>query len=206
MAKYSYEERLEAVLRVVEQGLSYQETSTLAAFDAARTAPINPQDIHKSQENFSQNMYYNYLHTETSELASALDEADLPELPQGEFEISVDEVQVLDSAAGIKTEDIELPALYADDFVDEDGNLVPYEREFGEWSDGVDKPIWTSLYSMDIHGEGNYFTYLDFATDEEKVLTMTFFVDEDELDSAFLLFEGPNQEDINNYQYVDIRP
>ena len=237
-------------------------------FDNARTGSIDEHNIYGEQEVFSRMMNYNYFRVDEAqgnEFIPALDEADLPEFSQGEFEITVDEIKVLNSATEIKKEDVELPALYSTDFVDEEGNLVPYEREFGEWGDGVNKPIWTpsgetelanrkllslkvkiknktgenagtqiqpvlvhlrenggtyerilkrsyrefmeavSLYSMDIHGEGNHFTYIEFAKDEEKVITMTFFVDEDELNSAFLLFEGLNQEDVTNYQYVDVR-
>jgi len=62
-------------------------------------------------------------------------------------------------------------------------------------------------YSMDIYGKGNAgkgFYFVDFEKDEEKRITITFLVDEDELDSAFLSYQSGGSDEPENY-YVDVR-
>ena len=62
-------------------------------------------------------------------------------------------------------------------------------------------------YSMDTYGDGNSgkgFYFVDFGKDEEKLITITFLVDEDELDKAFLSYEGGGLDEPEN-SYVDVR-
>jgi hypothetical protein len=62
-------------------------------------------------------------------------------------------------------------------------------------------------YSMDIYGKGNAgkgFYFVDFEKDEEKRITITFLVDEDELDNAFLSYQSGGSDEPENY-YVDVR-
>ena len=59
------------------------------------------------------------------------------------------------------------------------------------------------IYSMDIYGDGHDgkgFYFVDFDKDEEKQITITFLIDEDELGNAFLAYEGSG-----NGSYIDIR-
>ena len=62
-------------------------------------------------------------------------------------------------------------------------------------------------YSMDTYGDGNDgkgFYFIDFDKDEEKLITVTFLVDEDELDNAFLTYQSENIDGAWN-NYVDVR-
>ena len=183
----------------------------------------------------------------------------------GMLEMRVEKVEVLDNILGISEAS---KVLGKDDntLADETGKLLPYEREFGEWGDGIDTPTWQTeetqmvnrkllsitvkmknqtgvtveninifprllllteengtyqwleeaylnfnnykeAYSMDTYGTGNDgkgFYFINFDKGEEKVITIMFLVDEDELDNAFLSYEGGSVEQPKN-NHVDVR-
>jgi len=213
------------------------------------STPIDINSIHKQQEKFPQMLPY---------------DVRAEEAKQGEFEVSVDEVEILDSATGISSGDVGTPRAY-EGIVDGARNLISYQREFGISGNGIDTPFWTpngeiqemnrkllsfkikvknqigeaieqvyfnpcvllvqdkagaytllneqytgfvgqkENYSMNVHGkEGFEFHCLDFEKDEEKVITVTFVIDEDEIDNTFLHFQTPNGETAMD-KYVDVR-
>ena len=180
----------------------------------------------------------------------------------GKLEMQVEKAEVLDTVTGIEETFKTFAA--SDPLVDNAGNLLPYEREFGEWGDGINTPTWKTTetqmvnrrllsitlkmknttgeavndmdifprlvllteengsyeylkgsyrnfnsskeaYSMDTYGDGNNgkgFYFVDFDKDEEKLITISFLVDEDELNHAFLTYGGG---DGLVSHYVDVR-
>ena len=60
---------------------------------------------------------------------------------------------------------------------------------------------------MDIYGTGNDgkgFYFVDFGKDEERLITITFLIDEDELDNAFLSYQSGSMDGPEN-NYIDVR-
>ena len=254
----------EELVKIME-GISLEETtgagtraSSLAAITDANggkeaevpadseMADINERSIYKEKEKF--------IHTACYDIYSK-------DWKEGKLEMSVEDVKVLDSVSDI-SEDTKAMGEDLEVLADAAGKLLPHEREFGVWGDGIDAPGWVTneiqtvdrkllsvtvrmknetgkaiedidifprlllltetdgayrwlensyrdfnnskeAYSMDIYGDGNDgkgFYFVDFDKDEEKQITITFLVDEDELGNAFLAYEGSG-----DGSYIDIR-